>query len=117
MPAMTLLRLLALAVVLWVVVSFVQRLLRKRPAENRAMPPSADMVRCAHCGLHLPQAEAVARDGVYFCSKQHLEHHGPGCSSGRRLTNHSDGGGPFRSVRRPVLAAPPATSVHPCRGR
>ena len=78
MPAMTLLRLLALAVVLWVVVSFVQRLLRKRPAENRTTPPSADMVRCAHCGLHLPQAEAVTRDGVYFCSKQHLEQHGPG---------------------------------------
>jgi len=75
---MTLLRLVALAFVFWVVVSFVQRLLRKRAAEKRAAPPSADMVRCAHCGLHLPQAEAITRDGVYFCSKQHLEQHGPG---------------------------------------
>lgn len=34
-------------------------------------PPSADpqkMVRCAHCGVHLPQADAaVGRIGLYCC--------------------------------------------------
>ncbi|MEA3393181.1 MAG: PP0621 family protein [Pseudomonadota bacterium] len=31
-------------------------------------PPPQDMVRCAHCGVHFPQADAVAgRNGLYCC--------------------------------------------------
>ena len=41
-----------------------------RPSAPRAGTPS--MVRCAHCGLHLPEAEAV-QDGEarWFCSEDH----------------------------------------------
>lgn len=35
-----------------------------------------DMVSCAHCGLHLPKAEAIAGkkpgDGALYCSTEHL---------------------------------------------
>jgi uncharacterized protein len=40
-------------------------------------PPPTDhatterMVHCERCGLHLPQADAIAADGVFFCSKEH----------------------------------------------
>lgn len=29
------------------------------------------MVRCAACGLNLPQSEALATDGQWFCSEEH----------------------------------------------
>jgi uncharacterized protein len=39
----------------------------KAPAP-RAPTPVADMVACAHCGLHLPQHEAiVGQHGLYCC--------------------------------------------------
>ncbi len=50
----------------------------KRPADPPATPPAAppgpqDMVRCAHCGLHLPHNEAVVgRIGLY-CSDAHRQ--------------------------------------------
>ncbi len=32
---------------------------------------AAPMVRCAHCGVHLPQTEAIASDAVHYCSPAH----------------------------------------------
>lgn len=34
---------------------------------------SEDMVRCAHCGVHLPESESITSDGNYFCSKDHYQ--------------------------------------------
>ena len=34
-----------------------------------------EMVRCAHCGVHLPRSESVTSQGEFFCSNNHrLEH-------------------------------------------
>jgi uncharacterized protein len=34
--------------------------------------PSQAMVCCARCGLHLPQAEAIAAQaGLYYCGRDH----------------------------------------------
>ncbi len=30
-----------------------------------------DMVRCAHCGVHVPRREAVLARGETFCSQEH----------------------------------------------
>jgi len=29
------------------------------------------MVRCAHCGIHLPRSEAVLMNGQTWCSQEH----------------------------------------------
>lgn len=29
------------------------------------------LVRCAHCGVHVPRIDAQTRDGRYFCSREH----------------------------------------------
>ncbi len=34
---------------------------------------SEPMVRCQACGLNVPQSEALAREGRWFCSREHLE--------------------------------------------
>jgi len=58
------------------VVLVVWWLLRARPARPKPpdAPPPADpqaMVRCRHCGLHLPRDEAVAGDDGPYCSDAH----------------------------------------------
>ncbi len=37
------------------------------PAQSQA----ETMVACAHCGLHIPQSEAVQRAGQSYCSQEH----------------------------------------------
>lgn len=34
-----------------------------------------DMVRCAHCGVHLPVSESVRAGELYFCSTAHRDAH------------------------------------------
>jgi uncharacterized protein len=42
------------------------------PAARPAAGGPQEMVRCAVCGLHLPQAEAVTdARGVTYCSPEH----------------------------------------------
>lgn len=48
----------------------------QRPAaparRTPATPPTpVAMVRCAHCAVHLPQTDAVAHHGRYYCCAQH----------------------------------------------
>lgn len=41
------------------------------PASERA--PGEAMVQCARCGVHLPQSEALDRDGRHYCSADHRD--------------------------------------------
>ncbi|CCN16833.1 putative exported protein [Bordetella bronchiseptica MO211] len=59
-------------------VLFIARLAGARAASKRAprAEPAPDaasqpMVRCAHCGVHLPRAEAVLLGGQTWCSSDH----------------------------------------------
>ncbi|MDF3833519.1 PP0621 family protein [Cupriavidus basilensis] len=40
--------------------------------QPQAAPPQEAMVQCAHCGVHLPQGEAIAYRGLYYCRRAHL---------------------------------------------
>lgn len=63
-----LIRLLLLIVAIAIAYLFWRRLrAQHRPAERQFVP----MVRCAHCGLHLPSSEAVAADGRLYCCQEH----------------------------------------------
>ena len=52
---------------------WILRLLRGSPAsiEKPTKPPVENMVACAKCGLHVPEKEAVTRDGKSYCSEEH----------------------------------------------
>lgn len=61
--------LLALAAVVW-------WLWRNRARVPHETPPPAAreaeaMVACVHCGVLLPQSEALAEDGRFYCSEAH----------------------------------------------
>ncbi|QEA13438.1 PP0621 family protein [Comamonas flocculans] len=50
---------------------------RKPPSQGATAPrrlrkPQA-MVACARCGLHLPQADALAQDGQFYCCSAHRD--------------------------------------------
>lgn len=70
--------LLVLAVVLLVLVLGLARARRRvdskpaRPAAGTAKPAAEEMVRCAHCGVHLPRRDALTggASGLY-CSEAH----------------------------------------------
>jgi uncharacterized protein len=52
----------------------IRHLTRQRATEQTRTREvkSVESVKCAHCGLHLPKAEAVAKKGLYYCCKEHL---------------------------------------------
>ncbi len=78
-------------ILLWVVVivgmMLLTRILSLHNAKNRSdrmtskdtpkrMARNTDpeqMVRCAHCGIHLPRSEAVLSGGHTWCSREHAK--------------------------------------------
>lgn len=50
---------------------------KRRPADpgggdrNAAAPAPERMVRCAHCGVHLPESDAVSDGQRHFCNEAH----------------------------------------------
>ncbi|MGQ0526297.1 MAG: PP0621 family protein [Betaproteobacteria bacterium] len=63
---------LVVALVYWVLKAY-----RKR-VDRRGEPPKVtgeDMVRCGHCGVHLPRSESLATSGNFYCSADHQRQH------------------------------------------
>jgi uncharacterized protein len=64
----------------WLLYAGLRKLAR---AAQRAPGPGAvrqgaeDMVRCAACGLNLPQSEALAVHGSWACCAEHAARIGP----------------------------------------
>jgi uncharacterized protein len=73
-------RLLTLILLVVVAVWLVRRALRDHarrsasqgePRDASSAPSSQDLVRCAHCGLLLPRAEARGAAGEIYCGEEH----------------------------------------------
>ncbi|ARP89132.1 hypothetical protein CAL14_01490 [Bordetella genomosp. 9] len=43
----------------------------RRSAGSAPAGPPEQMVRCAHCGIHLPRSEATLIGGRIWCSQEH----------------------------------------------
>ena len=71
---MGLFRLIIIALIIYLLIQIF-----KRWAANKNAPPSKKqdnstvMVQCKTCRLHIPENEALRKDGDYFCSQEHLE--------------------------------------------
>ena len=50
---------------------------KKTKPKAEPLPPQ-DMLKCAHCGLHLPRDEALPGRGGVFCSAEHRQAHEAG---------------------------------------
>jgi uncharacterized protein len=69
---MNLIRLIAVAVIFWLIYRLILTLLNKT---RRPEPPPRDgtMVRCEQCDLHIPQEQALIKDGKTYCSEEHRD--------------------------------------------
>jgi uncharacterized protein len=67
MPLRTLVILIAVALV----VMAVRGLLRSSRPAGRGGKQSARVVQCAHCGVYVPEQEALASGGHFYCSDAH----------------------------------------------
>ena len=77
-------RLLFLAAVIALVYWLIKSYRKQLPGENTqkenncGVDSSAqpeDMVRCAHCGVHLPKSESNQADGKFYCGEAHRRAH------------------------------------------
>ena len=48
---------------------------RQTPTPKPEVLAPAEMVSCAHCGLHLPAQDAVTGARSRYCSQDHLRQH------------------------------------------
>ena len=70
MPLRTLLILIALAIVFMAA----KRLLAgRRQAGGHRLKKSGSMVQCTTCGMYVPEDEAIADSGRFYCSRKHLD--------------------------------------------
>lgn len=74
---MRLIQLIAIAVVFWLLFRMIRHWLHgNRNTSQRATdaPPHIDsVVKCAHCGLHIPEKEAIKEEERFFCSEEHRQ--------------------------------------------
>ena len=69
---MNLARLILIAAVLWLAIYLLRRIVKQlNPPKKPEDETPKKMVRCARCGLHLPEAEAILDRGKYFCCEEH----------------------------------------------
>ncbi|MDE3009484.1 MAG: hypothetical protein KGI67_01215 [Pseudomonadota bacterium] len=46
----------------------------QRPRDLPPPPPqTGDLVQCARCAVYLPRAQALARDGLWYCCHDHRD--------------------------------------------
>ena len=66
---------LLLLVVIAAVIYLLIKSFRKRTNGEDVSVKAEDMVRCAHCGTHLPKGECVMANGNFYCSEAHRRAH------------------------------------------
>jgi uncharacterized protein len=73
--AKLLLLLACFALLYWILKTY-----KKKIQRRSGSPPAKgeDMVRCAHCGVHLPRSESLMSGQAFYCSVEHRpQHHQP----------------------------------------
>ena len=69
-----LLLLLAIVVAYWLIKAH-QRKKTRPGAGADGRRAAEDMVRCAHCGVHLPRSESLPSGPVFYCTPEHRRLH------------------------------------------
>lgn len=73
---MNLFRLIAFALLVWIAWFMLKNYLAKqrnagKPAAGKQI--AGKIVKCRHCDLHLPEADAVSDGETWFCSQAHKQ--------------------------------------------
>lgn len=71
-PNMNLIRLIVIALIIYLVLQIFKRWAASK-SSTTSLPKETKMVQCKVCQLHLPENEALQRNGEFYCSQEHLE--------------------------------------------
>lgn len=67
--------LIAVVAIVYFLIRNYQRAIGRETGADEARPPAVgageDMVRCVHCGVHLPASESFLSKGLHYCSEDH----------------------------------------------
>ena len=70
-------RILLLGIVIALAIMLYRKIKRAQQSKASSTGVTPAMRKCAHCGVHVPQAEALAHDNRWYCSRAHLEQDNP----------------------------------------
>ncbi|MCW8829295.1 MAG: PP0621 family protein [Gammaproteobacteria bacterium] len=72
---MNLIRLAIIGLIVWLLYRMFYRMLNKPKPQQKVkqQAPSHNMVKCAHCGIHIPTNEALHHNGHDYCSPEHRD--------------------------------------------
>ena len=71
---MNLIRLIVIALIIYLVFHMFKSWAKnKKSVSSEKQDKLKNMVQCEVCKLHLPEDEALQRDGHFFCSQAHLD--------------------------------------------
>ena len=62
-------KLILIIAAVWLIYAIVVK--NKRLNRASDAKPLKNMVRCATCGVHLPEEESIRDEGRFFCSEDH----------------------------------------------
>lgn len=62
-------------IILLAVIFFIAYSLAKNRTPKKPAPKTEDMVKCAHCGIHLPRSDSLASGSLSFCCEEHRRLH------------------------------------------
>jgi uncharacterized protein len=65
------LRILIIAIVIWLAIRLVKRFLGHQRARRLDAPPR--MLPCANCGVYVPETSAVSGGDQIYCSEEHRQ--------------------------------------------
>ncbi len=74
---MGLIRLITIAVLIWLAWALYRRFVHYKNSaisanrEKQKKPAIKAVKRCAVCGIHIPENEAIKKQDRYFCCEQH----------------------------------------------
>ena len=68
--------LLILGIVAFAIIKSYARRGQQGSKPECSVKSNEDMVKCAHCGVHMPISESTLSKGNYFCSNEHRLMHG-----------------------------------------
>ncbi|MDH3327551.1 MAG: PP0621 family protein [Gammaproteobacteria bacterium] len=72
---MGIIRLITVVAVIWLVWFFFKRfqqnLINRKQAAVKSNNTVSSVKKCAECGVHVPESEALEHNGLYYCSASH----------------------------------------------
>lgn len=70
---MNLIRLIVIGLIIYLLARIIKGWAANKNANKKKRSQETKMVRCDVCQLHIPEDEALQKNGHFYCSQQHLD--------------------------------------------